>query len=105
LRRLTTVVDNAAMQTDPHDAVAPKRKRRWSQFSLRTLLLLVTLFSIPCFLVRERVARIARIDSFIARVATINEKQEPIGWDREQASYLNVKGRVEYDFEIDQTRQ
>jgi hypothetical protein len=31
------------MQTDPPKADPPKRKRRWSQFSLRTLMLFVTL--------------------------------------------------------------
>jgi hypothetical protein len=31
------------MQTEPPKADAPKRKRRWFQFSLRSLLIVVTL--------------------------------------------------------------
>jgi hypothetical protein len=37
------VEDNAAMQTEPTKADPPKRKRRWFQFSLRTLMIGVTL--------------------------------------------------------------
>jgi hypothetical protein len=39
---LGAVKDNAAMEAEP------KRKRRWFQFSLRTLLVGVTLLAIPC---------------------------------------------------------
>jgi hypothetical protein len=35
--------DNAAMPTESSEAEPPKRKRRWFQFSLRTLLIGVTL--------------------------------------------------------------
>jgi cell division protein FtsB len=38
--------DNAAMQAEPPQADPPKRKRRWFQFSLRTLLILVTLLAV-----------------------------------------------------------
>ena len=38
--------DNAAMQTEPSKADPPKRKRRWFQFSLRTLMIGVTLLAI-----------------------------------------------------------
>jgi hypothetical protein len=44
LLRLPAVGDNAAMQTEPHKAVPPKRKRRRFQFRLRTLMIGVTLF-------------------------------------------------------------
>jgi hypothetical protein len=40
---LPAVGDNAAMQNEQ-----PKSKRRWLQFSLRTLLIGVTLVAIPC---------------------------------------------------------
>ena len=46
LPRLAAVVDNAAMQTEPSEAVPPKRQRRWFQFSLRTLLIGVTLLCV-----------------------------------------------------------
>jgi hypothetical protein len=36
---------NILMQTDPSKAAPPKRKRRWFQFSLRTLLIAVTLLA------------------------------------------------------------
>jgi hypothetical protein len=44
--RLPSVGDNAAMQTEPPKADLPKRKRRWFQFSLRTLLIAVTLLCV-----------------------------------------------------------
>ena len=40
---LPAVGDNAAMD-EPPNAEPPKRKRRWFQFSLRSLLIMVTLF-------------------------------------------------------------
>ena len=36
------------MQTEPPKAEPPKRKRRWFQFSLRTLLIVVSIVSIQC---------------------------------------------------------
>ena len=48
LLRLPAVGDNAAMQTEPPKADPPKRKRRWFQFSLRTLMIVVTLLAVPC---------------------------------------------------------
>jgi hypothetical protein len=47
LLRPPVVGDNAAM-LDPSNAEPPKRKRRWFQFSLRSLLVVVTLFSLVC---------------------------------------------------------
>jgi hypothetical protein len=43
LLRLLAVGENAAMQTDPSN-----RRRRWFQFSLRTLLIGVTLLAVVC---------------------------------------------------------
>jgi hypothetical protein len=48
LLRLPAVEDNAAMQVEPSKATPPKRKRRWFQFSLRTLMIGVTLLAVPC---------------------------------------------------------
>ncbi len=48
LRRLPARTDYAAMQTEPPKANEPKRKRRWFQFSVRTLLIGVTLLAISC---------------------------------------------------------
>ena len=36
------------MQNEPNKAEPPKRKRRWFQFSLRTLLIGVTLLAVAC---------------------------------------------------------
>ena len=36
------------MEAEPQKADPPKRKRRWFQFSLRTLLIGVTLLAVPC---------------------------------------------------------
>jgi hypothetical protein len=44
LLRLPAVRDNAAMETEPSKSDPPKRKRRWFQFSLRTLLI----FTVVC---------------------------------------------------------
>ena len=46
LLRLPAVRDNAAMQTEPPKTAAPKRKRRWFQFSLRSLMIGVTMLCI-----------------------------------------------------------
>ena len=36
------------MQTEPTNTALPKRKRRWFQFSLRTLMLAVTIIAVQC---------------------------------------------------------
>ena len=50
--------DNAAMEVEPTKAEPAKRKRRWFQFSLRSLLIGVTLLAILCpaatWVVRDR---------------------------------------------------
>ena len=46
LLRLPAVGDNAAMEAEPPKADPPKRKRRWFQFSLRTLMIVVTMFCV-----------------------------------------------------------
>jgi hypothetical protein len=39
--------DNAAMEAEPIKAEPSKRKRRWFQFSLRTMLIMVALLAVP----------------------------------------------------------
>ena len=46
LLQLPAVRDNAAMQTEPPKADPPKRQRRWFQFSLRTLFVVVTAWAV-----------------------------------------------------------
>ena len=48
LLRAPAVGDNAAMQSEPPQADPPKRKRRWFQFSLRSLLIGVTVLAVIC---------------------------------------------------------
>jgi hypothetical protein len=55
LLRLPAPADNAAMQTDPPKSDPPKRKRRWFQFSLRTLLIVVLIAAIPCAWLRSKI--------------------------------------------------
>jgi hypothetical protein len=46
LLRLLAVRDNAAMEAEPTKTDPQKRKRRWIQFSLRTLLIFTLIFDI-----------------------------------------------------------
>jgi hypothetical protein len=58
---------NAAMPSEPPKAEPPKRKRRWFQFSLRTLMIAVAIAAVPfgnvgsqAKIVRERRAELNR---------------------------------------------
>jgi hypothetical protein len=69
LLRLPAVGDNAAMQTEPSNAEPPKHKRRWFQYSLRSLMIFVALVAVVCGyvgwqakIVRERRAMRAEIN-------------------------------------------
>ena len=48
LLRFPAAQDNAAVQTEPRTAEPPIRKRHWFQFSLRTLMIGVTLVATVC---------------------------------------------------------
>ena len=68
LLRLPVVADNAAIEAKPIKADPPKRKRRWFQFSLRTLMIGVTLLAVllgyvgwQASIVRERQAMLGRL--------------------------------------------
>jgi hypothetical protein len=52
---LATVPDNAAMPTEPPQTDAPKRKRRWFQFSLRTLMIVTALVAVSCGLLGSKI--------------------------------------------------
>ena len=45
---LPAVADNAAMEAEPPRADPPKRKRRWFQFSLRTMMIVVAVTAVAC---------------------------------------------------------
>jgi hypothetical protein len=40
--------DNAAMEAEPLESDPPKRKRRWFQFSLRTLMIFTMVVAVAC---------------------------------------------------------
>ena len=78
------------MQTEPSKADPPKRRRRWFQFSLRTLLMGVTLFCIvagayvgwQAKIVRERRAELNRVvDARLVGIAD-NDEERVIPWIR-----------------------
>ena len=77
------------MQTEPPNANPPKRKRRWFQFSLRTLMIGVTLLAVACGyvgrqfeIVNERRAELNRVVN--ARLVGIagNDEEGVIPWSR-----------------------
>ena len=45
------------MEAEPPKADPPKRKRRWFQFSLQTLLILVIIVAIPCAFLGRKLER------------------------------------------------
>ena len=50
-------VDNSAMETEPSKAEPPKRKRRWYQFSLRSLLVFTAVIAVTCGWLGKRTVR------------------------------------------------
>ena len=42
------------MEAEPNKAEPPKRKRRWYQFSLRSLMIGVTLLALACWAILDR---------------------------------------------------
>jgi hypothetical protein len=74
------VGDNAAMQTESQRAEPRKRKRRWFQFSLRTLLIGVAIVAIPC--------------------AWLGKRIEQKRMEREEvAAIVKLRGSVLYDYQ------
>jgi hypothetical protein len=73
--------DNAAMEAEPSKADQPKRKRRWLQFSLRTLLI----FTLICGIGFARLGR--KIERKRGERVVVKEIRQ-------------AGGRVDYDYEI-----
>jgi hypothetical protein len=78
------------MQAEPSKADPPKRKRRWLQFSLRSLMIGVTLFCVviggyvswQAKIVRERRAEMNRVvDARLVGIAD-NDEERAIPWIR-----------------------
>jgi hypothetical protein len=69
---LLTPTDNAAMEAEPPKSTTPKRRRRWYQFSLRTLLIAVAAFCIYLGL--------SRLWHFSIAAADIVSMKVMMGW-------------------------
>jgi hypothetical protein len=72
---LSTPMDNAAMPTEPSTAEPPKRQRRWCQFSLRTLFVILTIVAVQsavCLpMLREWQSRRERTHSLVERLKAV----------------------------------
>jgi hypothetical protein len=58
------------VQTDPTNSNPPKRKRRWFQFSLRTLMIGVTLLAMVCGYVGRQTKIVRERTQFVERSIT-----------------------------------
>jgi hypothetical protein len=76
--------DNAAMESEPPTVEPPKRKRRWFQFSLRTLLVVVALIAVGCFWFGVKMRDAAKQKTAVEGI-------------------LKDGGWVEYSYEVDAT--
>ena len=72
------------MATDA-TATTPKLKGRWLQYSLRTLLVVVTLFAVLCSWLAVEIQRIQRQQKAVAAI-------------------LKMGGQVEYDYQLNGNR-
>jgi hypothetical protein len=71
------------MQTEPPETEPPKRNRRWFQFSLRSLMIVVTLLAVPCAYVgwhakiihrrKAMINKLTRLDGACLTVAQVAE--------------------------------
>ena len=70
------------MQTEPPKADPPKRKRRWFQFSLRTLMIVVVIVAIPCAWLGRKIERKRQERE---AVAAIKKMGGLVGYDYQMA--------------------
>ena len=77
------------MQTEPSKADPPKRKRRWFQFSLRTLLIGVTLLAVACWGIVDRARLIRERDDALRQARDAKRAEaEFVANDRQIAEKL-----------------
>jgi hypothetical protein len=86
LLRLPAVEDNAAMEAEPPKADPPKRKLRWFQFSLRSLLVMTLIVGLV-------------MTTWIVPIKRRANKQ-----DAAVVAILNSGGSVVYDYQKDALR-
>jgi hypothetical protein len=69
------------MEAEPPKADPPKRKRRWFQFSLRTLMIGVVLWAIGCWLVFDRVRLLRERDEAMQKQEQLEREVRDLkGW-------------------------
>jgi type VI protein secretion system component VasK len=97
LLRLPAVGDNAAMEAEPPVAAEPKRKRRWFQFSLRTLMIAVTLLAVACWVVADRARLIRERDEALLQAAQERHKAERIDADFQELAdqFVSLRRQLE----------
>jgi hypothetical protein len=81
-----TMLDNPTVQTEPSNTDQPKGNRRWFQYSLRSLMIGVTLLAVPCGyigwqakIVRERKSLLERIDGVNGPILSHSEVIDGFG--------------------------
>jgi hypothetical protein len=98
LPRLPAVGDNVTMESEPPKAEPPKRKRRWLQFSLRTLMIFVTLIATAAWVVADRQRLIRERDDALEGEQATKKRfcdlRIPYMNLRERASILEQKLRI-----------
>lgn len=79
------------MQSEPTQVEPPKRRRRWSQFSLRSLMIVVTLFCVAAGwfatqarAVRDRKAALYNHARFIILYSFLDEQDRRANWPLRQ---------------------
>jgi hypothetical protein len=86
------------MQTEPPKADPPKRKRRWFQFSVRTLMIFVTLIATAAWVVADRQRLIRERDDALEGEQATKKRffdlRIPYMNLRERASILEQKLRI-----------
>jgi hypothetical protein len=73
LLRRPAAADNAAMEDEPNSATPPKRKRRWYQFSLRTLLVVTAIVAVACGWLGSKIEQRRRQRDALATLAKLGD--------------------------------
>jgi hypothetical protein len=96
LLQLPAAADNAAKQTEPPKGDPPKRKRRWFQFSLRTMMVVVTLLALACWGAVDRARLIRERDEARQREAAALKAMELLNYGSEIDRVQHAIDRVRH---------
>jgi septal ring factor EnvC (AmiA/AmiB activator) len=86
LLRLPAVGDNAAMPSELPKADPPKTKRRWFQFSLRSLLVGVTLLAVASWVIADRARLIHERDESLHQAKSLKEANREYEADQRETA-------------------